>query len=153
MSDNIAHALCWCFRYLAVCYPLKPSWHSSKGKAIKIIIGIWIISLVLSSCWNFLIRVINLWFCQIYNPCILLCVPLKYINTYHNVNFQVAYLYYNPTTFMRKQGYNEDSSQNAGFIRIEQSAKCVMVSICVEREVEKREEIRDIGVLLWLQYY
>ena len=78
-------------------------------------------------------------------------ITLKYVITYHNVvdlNLQVVYLFYNPSTFIRKEGYIEDSSQYAGFIRIEQSAKCV-VSIYVDVVVEQRK-IRDMGVVLLL---
>ena len=39
------------FRYLALCHPLKTSWHAGKGKTIVIIIGIWILSAILSFGW------------------------------------------------------------------------------------------------------
>ena len=78
-------------------------------------------------------------------------MPLKYVITYHNVvglNLQVVYLFYNPSTFIRKEGYIEDSSQYAGFIRIEQSAKCV-VSIYVDVVVEQRK----LETWEWCCYY
>ena len=39
------------FRYLAICHPLKTSWHSGKSQTIVIILVIWILSLILSLVW------------------------------------------------------------------------------------------------------
>ena len=46
-----------------------------------------------------------------------------------NLAFQVRYLFYNPSTFYRKHGYDEDGLEDAGFIKIEESSMC-MVSVC-----------------------
>ena len=45
------YMFCMSFRYIAICHPLKTSWHAGKRQTTCIIISIWIFSIIFGLVW------------------------------------------------------------------------------------------------------